>query len=107
MKGIDIHHAEEAVNEVIDSLLIDNGITDEMEKVKNKFESSTVFSNTSILNKAMNLSFCELLGNAGLINHEVGSYRKVSRKMVIEAISRYFVPSNCSTIYYKSTRKEK
>ena len=39
-----------------------------MEKVKNKFESSTVFSNTSILNKAANLSFFELLGNPGLIN---------------------------------------
>ncbi len=38
-------------------------IEDEMEKVKNKFESSTVFSNTSILNKAANLSFFELLGD--------------------------------------------
>jgi predicted Zn-dependent peptidase len=107
MKGIDIHHAEEAVNEVIESLLLGDGISDEMEKVKNKFESSTVFSNTSILNKAMNLSFCELLGNAGLINQEVDSYRKVNREMVIEATNRYFVPSNCSTIYYKSNRKEK
>ena len=53
-----------------------------MEKVKNKFESSTVFSNTSILNKAANLSFFELLGNPELINQEVASYRKVSYKMV-------------------------
>ena len=107
MKGVDIQHAEEAVNDVIASLLNGDRIRDEMEKVKNKFESSTVFSNTSILNKAMNLSFCELLGNAGLINQEVDSYRKVTPEMVLEATRRYFVPSNCSTIYYKSTRKEK
>lgn len=107
MKDVDIQNAEESVNEVINSLLVDNGINDEMEKVKNKFESSTVFSNTSILNKAINLSFCELLGNPGLINHEVEAYRNVSREMVIEATRKYFVPSNCSTIYYKSTRNDK
>ena len=107
MKNTDMQHADEAVNEVIRSLQNSNGISDEMEKVKNKFESSTVFSNTGILNKAMNLSFCELLGNPGLINQEVDSYRKVSQEMVNAAIGRYFVPSNCSTLYYKSTRKDK
>ena len=81
-----------AVNEVINSLLIKNGINDEMEKVKNKFESSTVFSNTSILNKAANLSFFELLGNPGLINNEVEAYRNVNHEMVTEAVKRYFIP---------------
>ncbi|TAL78131.1 MAG: insulinase family protein, partial [Bacteroidetes bacterium] len=106
MKGIDIQHAEEAINEVITNLQKRNGIHDEMEKVKNKFESSTVFSNTGILNKAMNLSFYELLGDAGLINLEIDAYRKVSREMVVEGTRKYLVPSNCSTLYYKSTRKE-
>ncbi len=107
MKGIDIHYAEEAINEVIISLQDMNGIEDEMEKVKNKFESSTVFSNTGILNKAMNLSFFELLGNADLINHEVDAYRYVCQEMVVEAMKRYFIPSNCSTLYYNSTRDDK
>jgi zinc protease len=107
MKDVDIQHAEKAVNEVIKDLQNKNEIKFEMEKVKNKFESSTVFANTSILNKAINLSFYELLGNPDLINMEVDAYRKVNQKMVIEAARRIFVPSNCSTIYYKSTRKDK
>jgi predicted Zn-dependent peptidase len=107
MKGIDIQHANESINEVIISLISENGIKDEMEKVKNKFESSNVFSNTSILNKAANLSFCELLGNPGLINSDVDTYRNVNHGMVAEAIKRYFISSNCSTINYLSTRKEK
>jgi len=105
MKGIDIHHANESINEVIIGLISENGIKDEMEKVKNKFESSNVFSNTSILNKAANLSFCELLGNPGLINKEVDTYRNVTHEMVAETIKRYFISSNCSTINYISTRK--
>ncbi len=107
MKGVDIQNADESVNEVISGLLSKNGIKDEMEKVKNKFESTTVFSNTSILNKAANLSFFELLGDPGLINNEVEAYRNVSYDMVIEAIKRYFVPSNCNTLNYISTREEK
>jgi zinc protease len=107
MENVDIQHAEESVNKVIMSLQTGNGIKEEMEKVKNKFESSTVFSNTNILNKAMNLAFCELLGNPDMINHEVDSYRKVSREMMIETTGKYFVPANCSTLYYKSIRKDK
>jgi zinc protease len=107
MKGVDIQDADESVNEVINGLLTENKIQDEMEKVKNKFESSTVFSNTSIMNKAANLSFCELLGDPGLINKEVDAYRNVSHAMVTESIERYFNPVNCSTINYISTRKEK
>jgi len=106
MNGIDIHHAEDSVNEVINGLQERNGIDDEMEKVKNKFESSSVFSNTSILNKAISLSFYELLGSPELINQEVETFRKVSQEMVIEATRRYFRPSNCSTLYYKSNRKD-
>lgn len=100
MKGVDIQHANESINEVINGLKSKNGIEDEIEKVKNKFESSTVFSNTSILNKAATLSFCELLGNPGLINSEVEAYRKVSHDMVVEAVKRYFVSDNCSTVNY-------
>jgi predicted Zn-dependent peptidase len=106
MKGVNISQAEDSINEVINSLLTGKEIRDEMEKVKNKFESSTVFSNTSILNKAANLSFFELLGDPGLINKEVASYRKVSYNMVREAVKRYLIPSNCSTINYISTRTE-
>jgi len=105
MKDIDIQYAEESVNKVIKDLQNENNIKDEMEKVKNKFESSTVFSNTSILNKSVNLSFFELLGNPGLINNEVDAYRNVSQEMVIEATRKFFVPSNCSTLNYISSRK--
>lgn len=107
MKGIDIQEADKSINEVINGLLRENEIKDEMEKVKNKFESSTVFSNTSILNKAANLSFFELLGDPGLINNEVNANRNVSHRMVIESLERYFNPTNCSTINYISTQKER
>jgi predicted Zn-dependent peptidase len=107
MKGIDINYADESISDVLNGLISKDGISDEMEKVKNKFESSTVFSNTSILNKAANLSYFELLGDPDLINREVDIYRSLNHEIVVEAVRKYFVPSNCSTIHYMSTRKEK
>jgi len=104
MKGIEIELAEKAIISVITDLENSKGFKEEMEKVKNKFQSSTVFSNTSILNKAVNLSFNELLGDADLINREVDLYHDVNEERVTKAIKKYFAPSNCSTLYYKSNR---
>jgi zinc protease len=105
MQGVDIKYADKCIYEVINGLHEKEGIKEEMEKVKNKFESSTVFSNTSILNKAANLSFFELIGNPGLINSEVDAYRNVTHEMVTGAITKYLKPSNCCTLNYISTRK--
>jgi zinc protease len=104
LKGIDIVQAENAVNETINELK-DTAIADkELEKVKNKYESSTVLSNTSILNKALNLAMYELLGDPDLINTEVESYRAVSREMIRNAAEKYLIPENCSTLYYLSKK---
>jgi predicted Zn-dependent peptidase len=100
MNGTDIIKAEKAVNEVIIELM-DSALTDyDLEKVKNRFESSVVLSNTSILNKAMNLSMYELLGDPDLVNREVESYRAVSREMVRESAIKYLNPENCTTLFY-------
>jgi predicted Zn-dependent peptidase len=105
MKGVDIHEAEESVMEVISDLRNKYPSATELEKVKNKFESSAILTNTGILNKAMNLAYHELIGNPEMINKETEIFRKIDKKMVMETANRYFIDSNCSTLYYKSSRK--
>lgn len=106
MNGTDIKKAEKAVNEVINELM-DSALTDyELEKVKNRFESSVVLSNTSLLNKAMNLSTYELLGDPHMVNREVESYRAVSREMVRENAIKYLSPENCTTLFYLAASKK-
>ena len=107
MRNTDIYSADEAVNEVINGLKEGKHLEYEMEKVKNKFEATSVFSNTSILNKAVSLAQYELMDNPDLINREVENYRNVTEKMVKEAAEKYFRTSNCNTIFYKSSRKDK
>jgi zinc protease len=102
IKGRKILEAEEAVNEVLDELKKIPIPDYEIEKVKNKFESSTVLSNSGILNKAVNLSMFELLGDPDLINQEVDYYRAVTSEMVRDAAMKYLSPTNCTTMYYHS-----
>lgn len=106
MGGVDIQHAENAVNDLLNGIMNPGSVsTDELEKVKNRYESSVVFSNTNALNKAVNLAFYELMERPEMINTETDIYRKTDSAMVEDAARRYLLPSNCSTLYYKSTRK--
>lgn len=107
MNNIDINDAEQSLNEIIDELKLNEPEEKELEKVKNKYESATVISNSGILNKAMNLAFYELIGNPDLINSEIENFCSVSGKMVKEAAIKYLDPANCSTIYYISEKEKK
>ncbi|MCU0472193.1 MAG: insulinase family protein [Bacteroidales bacterium] len=104
MKGIDIYKANDEVNNIILTLKEKQVPVPEMEKVKNKYESANIYSNTNILNKALNLAYYELLGNPDMINTEVDLYRNTDKAMVLEAAGKYFTDINCSTLFYKSIR---
>jgi predicted Zn-dependent peptidase len=106
MKETDLQEANNSIIEIIEELKNKYIPFREIEKVKNKYESSVIYGNTSILNKAMNLAYFEHLGNPDLINIETDLYRETDKYMVIETARKYLNISNCSTLYYKSKRKE-
>ena len=72
----------------------------ELEKVKNKVESMQAFSETSVLNKAMNLAINELLGDANKVNTDIEAYRKVAAEDIRRLANEIFNESNCSTLIY-------
>jgi hypothetical protein len=107
MDGIEPEHAGERVDEVINELMNKYAPAREIEKVKNKFEASAAIGNLNILTKAFNLAYFELLGNPELVNKQVELYRMTDRDSVIETSGKYFMESNCSTIYYKSSGRNR
>jgi zinc protease len=94
--------AELAINEELESIKSKTIDGYELEKVKNKFESNFKFGETNPLDKAMNLAFYELLGDAKDVNLEVEQYREVSAEKVKEIATKIFTKENCSTLYYKA-----
>ncbi len=104
-EGVSPEECENAVFKEIQQIL-KNGISErELQKVKNKIESRFVFSETDVLNKAMDLAFYELLGDADLLNSEIKKYNNVSIENVLNTAKRIFRYSNSNTLYYKAIQK--
>jgi predicted Zn-dependent peptidase len=101
-KGITLEDADTAITEEIDKL--SSGLIDEneLQKVKNKVESTLVFSEMNVLDKAMNLAFAELNGDAGDVNLETGKYLAVTSENILDTAKKILKPENCTTMYYKS-----
>ncbi len=100
VEGIDPNLANVAIEESLQELMA-NGITEtELEKAVNRLESMVAFEDMSLLARANNLAFYEMLGDANMMNTEMEAYRKVSAAEVKTAAQTIFKNENTSTLYY-------
>ena len=101
--GISLEIAEEAIQGELNNIQCFQNKT-ELEKVKNKIEATLIFSEMSVLNKAMNLAFAELTGDASQINEENKNYQKVTSTMIRNQAKQIFKNTNCSSLYYHAIK---
>lgn len=102
VEGVSLEQAEEAIWKELEKMKTVPVSEQELEKVKNRYESEQIFNNINYLNVATNLAFFELTGKAENINEEVGKYRAVTAEQIQATSARCFVPENCSILYYKA-----
>lgn len=101
-KGISLKEAEEAIWEqltILKDQLVDH---EELQKVKNKIESTMLFSELSILDKAMNLAFYEAISTADDYNLEAEKYLAITPEQIKEVANLIFRKENSSTLFYQS-----
>lgn len=101
VEGKTLEEADAAINEEIEKLLAEGISDEELTKVKNKIESMIAFEDMTILSRANNLAYYELLGDADLINKEWDSYNAVTADFLIETAKRVFRNENSNTLFYK------
>lgn len=101
---VSLERAEEAVCEVLAELCTHKVDEYELNKVKNKFESTQIFGNINYLNVATNLAYFELLGDAEELNREVEKYCSVTSDDLLRVAQNYFRKENVSVLYYKSQK---
>ncbi|RLD60683.1 MAG: insulinase family protein [Bacteroidetes bacterium] len=105
IKGTDMDVADKSIEKELE-LIKTNHISEyELTKVKNKVETILELSEMSVLNKAMNLSFHELLGDAENINLESKKYSDVNPKQINDIANNIFKESNCSTLFYNAIKQ--
>jgi zinc protease len=102
IKGIKMEDAEKAIDEELNKMKNEKVNEDELQKVKNKTESLMAFEDVPLMSRASSLATYELLGDANLMNKELGHYQSVSAENIKDECNNIFTESNSNTLYYYS-----
>jgi zinc protease len=106
LENISVEQAEAALWEELEKMKSEEIPADELTKVQNKTESTMVFSEMSLLDKAMNLASFELLGDADMLNHETAKYLEVTTGQIKAVANKIFRKDNSSTLVYLAEKTE-
>lgn len=98
--GVSIEQAEAGIEAELQKAKSETVDDVELQKCKNKVESTLEFSEMDVLNKATNLAVAELLGDANDVNTEGEKYQKVTAADVKRVANDILQKTNCSTLYY-------
>ncbi|MDO6434418.1 pitrilysin family protein [Flavitalea sp. BT771] len=102
IKGVSLEAADKAVEEELLKMQSEKISEKELTKIKNKTESAIVFEDMSVMNRANSLAIYELLGDAGMMNTELGRYQAVTAEEILSTSRQLFDPNNSNTLYYHS-----
>jgi zinc protease len=102
--GITLEKAEMEVNKVIDQLITEGTTTEELDKVKIQTESTLEFGEVEVLNRAMNLAFAKLSGNANLVNEESSLIGATSVEDIQRVARDILREENSSVMYYHAEK---
>jgi predicted Zn-dependent peptidase len=102
--GVTIEKAENAIQEIV-SEIVEKGVPEaELAKVKNQAESSLVFSEVELLNRAMNLAFYANMGDVEEVNRETERIATITPDSIHAMAQQVLRSENSSTLHYKSAQ---
>ena len=99
-EGMTIEQAKKGIWEIIEELKNRPVLEKELQKIKNNTESNLVFSETSVLNKAISLGYYEFLENLDLINEEVKKYLSVTTDDILRVANQMFSRDRALELIY-------
>ena len=103
--GVSVEVAEIALWSELDALKQELVPQEELEKVRNRFESEYTFRNVSGENLSNNIALAELRGNLDSHFREPELYRAVTAEEVRDAAKELFRRGNSSVLYYLKGEK--
>jgi zinc protease len=98
--GISIDDAIAAIWRELDLLINETVEERELVKLQHRFESTVVFSEISIMNKAQNLGLFELLKDAEFMNNEVAIYMAITPDDIQRAAKKFLRKENAAGLVY-------
>ena len=102
-EGIELEKAEAEVDDLLSRFVREGARPEELEKVKNQAEATLEFDKVEVMNRAMNLAFADLSGDADLVNKEGDKIKKVSLTDIKRVAEDILQEKNSSVMFYRST----
>lgn len=99
--GVDIAEADKEVSKIVAACRESKPEESELQKVKNQAESTIIFAETELLNRAMSLAYSAFLGDANFANTEQTRIQAVTPAQIQTVAHEVLKPENCSTLYYR------
>jgi zinc protease len=101
-EGISLEQAEKELDDVLRKTVEQGVFEDELEKVKNQAYATLEFGEVEVMNRAMNLAFAKLSGDANLVNRETAAINAVNRDDIQRVARQILNDQNSSALYYKA-----
>lgn len=105
--GVSLEEANQAIESVAQDIRQGAVNEEELQKVKNQAESSIIFAEMELLNRAMNLAYATLLGNPDLVNRESEMIQAVTTDNIQKLAGEVLHEKNASTLYYIPRHNDK
>lgn len=102
--GVKLSDAEAEVNAVINEVVANGTTEEELEKVKNQAYSTIEFGEVEVMNRAMNLAFAKLSGDAGMVNREGSDIQAVTLADIKRVAQQTLREENSNVMYYHAKR---
>jgi len=100
MEGVSLQKAKVGIEEQLYNICA-HPITDkELATLQNRVENNLEYSEVSVINKALSLSYFEVLADASLINSEAEKYLSLTPEDLRSTAERIFTQKNCSEVIY-------
>jgi predicted Zn-dependent peptidase len=101
--GVSFDQVDQAIWEELEKMKVHAMPDHELHRLMNKLKTSREFEEQGLLNRAMNLSQFELIGDANGINEETTIYDAIQPVHLQETAMKLFKKSNCSLLKVNAT----
>jgi predicted Zn-dependent peptidase len=101
--GVSFDQVDQAIWEELEKMKVHAMPDHELHRLMNKLKTSREFEEQGLLNRAMNLSQFELIGDANGINEEATIYDAIQPVHLQETAMKLFKKSNCSLLKVNAT----
>jgi len=101
-KGTTFEQLDEKLWEVLNELKEKTIANEELDRLRIKIRTAKEFQEQGLLNRAINLSFYELLGDINEINKETQMYKQITTKNFQETAKKILNKTNCNLLKVKA-----